>query len=138
MPVHAATPRGWLSPRGRVLRGAWIGVLTLFVPPAWRVVYFVLGLCLLSHLPYAQVLREMASGLERRLAAAGWRVPAATALTRARRRIWDRPLEILFRRLCGALTPGAAPWSHIWDPRAAGSRSPAEPGPPAPGDAAIS
>jgi hypothetical protein len=128
--------RGWMSPRGRVLSGARIGVLTRFVPPelvdealagtsqagrAQRlralpgrlVVYFVLGLCLYSHLSYSQVLREMTCGLERRLAAAGWRVPATTTLSTARRRAGEAPLEALFRRLCSALTPQARPWSHI-------------------------
>jgi transposase IS4-like protein/DDE family transposase len=125
-----------MSPRGRVLSGAWIGVLTRFVPPglvdealagtapavrAQRVralpgrvvVYFVLGLCLYSHLSYGQVLREITCGLERRLAAAGWRVPATTTLTAARRRAGPAPLEALFRRVCSALTPAARPWSHV-------------------------
>jgi len=47
------------------------------------------------------------------LAAAGWQVPAATALTRARRRIGEAPLESLFRRLCSALSPGRSLWSHV-------------------------
>jgi hypothetical protein len=125
-----------MSPRGKVLSGAWIGVLTRFVPPglvdealagapgAGRpqrlralpgrlVVYFVLALCLYSHLSYGQVLREMTGGLERRLAAAGWRVPASTTLTAARRRAGQAPLEALFRRLCSAHAPGIRPWSHV-------------------------
>ncbi len=111
-----------------------VGVLSRFVPPglvdevlaeaglpAGRqralpgrlVVFFVLGLCLFSDLPYAEVARSLASGLSRALAAAGWQVPATTALTQARRRIGDKPLELLLGRLCGVLTPAAAPWSHI-------------------------
>lgn len=64
-------PRGWLSPRGRVLARAGIGVLSWVIPPdlvdeavgdglAWEMrlrvlpsrfgVYFVLGLCLFSKL----------------------------------------------------------------------------------------
>jgi Insertion element 4 transposase N-terminal/Transposase DDE domain len=126
-------PRGWLSPRGRVLARAGIGVLSWVIPPdlvdeavgdglAREVrlralpsrfgVYFVLGLCLFSALPYGQVLRELTGGLEGALAAAGWRVPATTALTAVRRRIGEAPLESLFRRLCSALSPGTAPWSH--------------------------
>src|ERR1700729_2147721 len=86
--------RGWLSPRGRVLARAGIGVLGWVVAPdlvdeavgdglAWEMrlralpsrlgVYFVLGLCLFSGLPYGQVLRELTGGLEGALAAAGWR-----------------------------------------------------------------
>jgi hypothetical protein len=40
-------------------------------------------------------------------------VPATTALTAVRRRIGERPLESLFRRLCPALSPGRSPWSHV-------------------------
>jgi hypothetical protein len=125
---------GWSSLRGRVLSRAGIGVLSWVIAPdlvdeavgdglAWEmrlralparlVVYFVLGLCLFSALPYGQVLRELTCGLEAALAAAGWQVPAATALTRARRRVGEQPLESLFRRLCSALSPGRSPWSHL-------------------------
>ena len=69
MPVHGATCWGWLSPRGRILSRAGIGVLSWFIPPglvddavgdglAWEMrlrslparlgVYFVLGCALLS------------------------------------------------------------------------------------------
>jgi hypothetical protein len=134
LPVHGATVSGWLSCRGRVLGRAGIGVLTWVVAPdlvdeavgdglAWEMrlrllpsrlgVYFVLGLCLFSHLPYGQVLREMTSGLEAALAGAGWRVPASTALTGVRRRVGEAPLESLFRRLCPAPAPGRRPWSHV-------------------------
>src|ERR1700721_311190 len=34
------------------------------------------------------------------------------ALPGVRRRIGERPLESLFRRVCSALSPGTAPWSH--------------------------
>ena len=134
---------GWSSTRGRVLAGVGAGVLSRFVTPALvdevlaeaalavvaaggtprrarlrvlpdRVgVYFVLGLCLFSGSPYAEVLRELVSGLHGVLRAAGWRVPASTALTAARRRLGEPPFELLFSRLCGTLSPGTAPWSHI-------------------------
>src|ERR1700759_4945019 len=86
--------RGWSSRRGRFLARAGIGVLTWVIPPdlvdeavgdglAWEMrlralpsrlgVYFVLGLCLFSHLPYGQVLRELTGGLGAALAAGGWR-----------------------------------------------------------------
>src|ERR1700722_11679974 len=126
--------RGWLSPRGRVLSRAGIGVLGWVIAPdlvdeavgdglAWEMrlralparlgVYFVLGLCLFSAMPYGQVLQQLVSGLEAALAAAGWRVPASTALTGVRRRAGVKPLESLFWRLCGAVSPGRAPWSHV-------------------------
>jgi hypothetical protein len=129
--------------RGKVLASAGVGVLTRFVPaglvdevvaeaagqvlaaggkprrPRFRLVpdrlgvFFVLGLCLFSALPYAQVVKELLAGLQGPLAAAGWQVPAATALTGVRRRLGERPLELLFWRLCCVLSPGRAPWSHI-------------------------
>ena len=125
---------GWLSPRGRVLARAGIGVLGWFIPPglvddavgdglAWEMrlralparlgVYFVLGCALLSAEPYGEVIRRVVAGLERALAAAGWQVPASTALTGVRRRIGEKPLESLFRRVCSALSPGRSPWSHL-------------------------
>lgn len=125
---------GWSSCRGRVLARAGIGVLSWVLTPdlvdeavgdglAWEMrlralparlgVYFVLGLCLFSGWPYGQVLRELTCGLERVLAAAGWQVPATTALSAARRRVGERPLESLFRRVCSALSPGRSPWSHV-------------------------
>jgi hypothetical protein len=76
-------------------------------------VYFVLGLCLYSHLPYCQVMAELSGGLGRALAAAGWSAPAATALTGLRRRLGERPFELLFWRVAGTLTPGRDPWSLV-------------------------
>lgn len=127
-------PSGWLSVRGRALARVGLGVLSLAVPPglvdeavgdglAWEMrlrslpsrlaVYFVLGLCLFSGQGYGQVLRELTAGLERALAAAGWALPSSTALTAARRRIGEKPLESLFRKLCSPLSPGRSPWSHV-------------------------
>jgi Insertion element 4 transposase N-terminal/Transposase DDE domain len=123
--------RGLASVRGRVLAGAGIGVLGWFVlpedvaavaggrgsrlrlVPAWLGVYFVLGCCLFSSLPYGQVLRELTAGLEGALAGAGWRVPASTALTEVRRRVGEEPLKVLLGRVAGALSPGRAEWSHV-------------------------
>ena len=125
---------GWSSARGRVLSRAGIGVLSWFIPPglvdeavgdglAWEMrlrslparlgVYFVLGCCLFSTKPYLDVIGEVTAGLRAALAAVGWEPPATTALSRARARIGERPLESLFRRLCSALSPGRAPWSHL-------------------------
>jgi Insertion element 4 transposase N-terminal/Transposase DDE domain len=134
LPVHRATSWGWESIRGRVLARAGLGVLSWVITPdlvdeavgdglarEMRLrslpsrlgVYFVLGLCLFSQLPYGQVLRELTSGLQGALAAAGWAEPATTALTGLRRRVGVKPLESLFRTLAGALSPGREPWSHI-------------------------
>src|SRR5438105_5031721 len=125
---------GWSSARGRLLSRAGIGVLSWVIPPglvdeavgdglAWEMRlralparlggYFVLGCALLSAEPYGEVIRRVVAGLERALAAAGWQVPASTALTGVRRRIGEKPLESVFRRVCSALSPGRAPWSHL-------------------------
>jgi len=81
--------------------------------PARLGVYFVLACCLWSGQPYGEVIRQVTAGLEAALAGAGWRVPATTALSGARARIGERPLEQVFRRLCSALSPGRASWSHL-------------------------
>jgi hypothetical protein len=127
-------PHGWGSARGRVLARAGLGILSWVIPPglvdeavgdglAWERrlrslpsrlgVYFVLGCALLSAKPYGDVIRQVTGGLERALAAAGWQAPATTALTGVRRRVGERTLESVFRRLCPALSPGRAPWSHL-------------------------
>jgi hypothetical protein len=130
----------WSSIRGRVLAGVGIGVPGRWVTPgladevlaeareaggggpggqrfralpARLGVYFVLGLCLHAGKPYREVVKELAAGLSGPLAAAGWQVPASTALTGLRRRLGEKPFELLFWRLCGSLSPGTAPWSHI-------------------------
>ena len=133
MRAHRATPWGWLSARGLALSGAWLGVLTYVIPPglvdeavgdglAWEVrlrslparftAYFVLGLCLFTAEPYQGVARQVTAGLERALAAAGWRCPATTALSGARARLGEEPLRSLFTRLCSPLSAGTAGWSH--------------------------
>jgi len=127
-------PHGWLSARGRVLAGAGVGILSWVLSPSLvdeavgdgparearlrslpsRLgVYFVLGLCLFSAEPYGEVMRLLTEGLEGPLAAAGWRVPVSRALTGARRRVGEKPLEALFRKVAGAVSPGTAPWSHL-------------------------
>src|SRR5262249_6513957 len=109
----------WSSTRGKVLAAVRIGVPSRWVTPGlveevWggagrggrrfgalrgRLgVYFVLGLCLFSALPYREVLRKLASGLGGALAAAGWQVPASTALTGVRRRLRENPFGPLVWR----------------------------------------
>jgi Insertion element 4 transposase N-terminal/Transposase DDE domain len=118
---------GWLSARGLILQHAWLGVLTYVVPPglvdeavgdglAWEMrlrllparvtAYFTLGLCLFSGTSYPGVFAQVTSGL-------GLASPATTALSAARRRLGEKPLESLFRRLCAPLSPGTEPWSHV-------------------------
>jgi hypothetical protein len=134
LPVHGATGWGWLSPRGRVLARAGIGILTWVIPAdlvddavgdglAWEMrlralparlgVYFVLGCALFSGRPYPEVIRQVTAGAGKALAAVGWHPPATTALTGVRRRVGEKPLESVFRRLCSALSPGRSAWSHL-------------------------
>jgi hypothetical protein len=134
--VHAVMGGRWSSIRGKVLAGVRIGVPARWVTPgladevlaeagqdpagqrfralpARLGVYFVLGLCLHAGKPYREVLKDLAGGLGGALAEAGWQVPAATALTRLRRRLGEKPFELLFARLRGPLAAGAAPGSRI-------------------------
>ena len=127
-------PWGWSSARGRILSGGWLGVLTYVIPPeladeavgdglaremrlrslpARLTLYFTLGLCLFAGSPYQEVIRQVTAGLEERLAAAGWTVPAVTALPAARARLGEAPLRSLLRRLCSPLSPAQRPWSHV-------------------------
>jgi len=117
-----------------VLARAGLGIVSWVIPPglvdeavgdglAWEMrlrslpsrlgVYFVLGCALLSGDPYPYVIRQVTRGAERALAAVGWRAPATTALTAVRRRVGEKPLESVFRRVCSALSPGRAAWSHL-------------------------
>jgi hypothetical protein len=122
--VQVGVPARWVTPglADEVLaeageaaagRGAGAGGQRFRALPGRLGVYFVLGLCLFSGEPYRQVLQELAGGLSAALRAAGWRVPASTALTRLRRRLGEKPFELLFSRLCCSLSPGRAPWSDI-------------------------
>jgi Insertion element 4 transposase N-terminal/Transposase DDE domain len=127
----------WSSTRGKILAGVRIGVPARWVTPglvdevlaeagqagpggqrfralpARLGVYWVLGLCLFGGVPYREVLRKLASGLGGALAAAGWQAPSSTALTGLRRRLGEKPFELLLGQLRGPLSPGTAPWSHI-------------------------
>ena len=134
MGVHAVMPSGWSSARGRVLARAGLGIVSWVIPPdlvdeavgdglAWEMrvrslpsrlgVYFVLGCALLSGDAYGEVMRKVTRGVGKALAAAGWAVPASTALTGVRRRVGEKPLESVFRRVCSAVSPGRAAWSHL-------------------------
>jgi len=123
----------WSSTRGKVLAGIGAGVLGRWITPSladevttgepreqrFRAlparlgVYFVLGLCLEAGKPYRAVLKDLTAGLSGVLAAAGWQVPASTALTGLRRRLGEKPFELLFARLRGPLSPGRSSWSHV-------------------------
>jgi hypothetical protein len=85
---------------------AGVPLTRLRLLPARLGLYFVLGLCLSSGLPYRRVLGGLC-GLP-----AGEEA-ASTALTALRRRLGARPSELLFGRVASALAPpGQAPWSH--------------------------
>ncbi len=85
--------------------------------PARAVVYFVLALCLFSSSDsagppgYRSVLRTLTEKLRHLPGLCVQRLPTSSALTRARQRLGDKPLQALFERQCGTLaqarTPGA-------------------------------
>lgn len=80
-------------------------------------VYFVLALCLFSSSDsagppgYRAVLRTLTEKLRHLPGGLVQRLPTSSALTRARQRLGDKPLQALFERQCGAkatpTTPGA-------------------------------
>jgi transposase IS4-like protein len=83
--------------------------------PARAVVYFVLALCLFSGSDSAgppgcrSVLRTLTRKLRHLPGLSVQRLPTSSALTRARQRLGDKPLQALFERRCGALATAATP-----------------------------
>ena len=79
--------------------------------PARAVVFFVLGMCLLSGEDsmappgYRSVMRSLTHRLRQ---VAGTAVPSAAALCRARQRLGSKPLQMLFERVRGPLAGRAA------------------------------
>lgn len=77
--------------------------------PARAVIYFVLGLCLFSSSDsagppgYRSVLRTLTEKLRHLPGMCVQRLPTSSALTRARQRLGDKPLQALFERRCGPL-----------------------------------
>lgn len=97
------------------------------VLPARATVYFVLALCLFGSAEsagapgYRVVLRSLSNRLRHIPDLAFQRLPTSSALTRARQRLGDKPLQALFERLSGPLaTPdltSAFAWSRGTAPR---------------------
>ncbi|GGU48319.1 hypothetical protein GCM10010211_10670 [Streptomyces albospinus] len=83
--------------------------------PARAVVYFVLALCLFSSADslgppgYRSVLRALTEKLRHLPGTCVQRLPTSSALTRARQRLGDKPLKVLFERRCGTLATAATP-----------------------------
>ncbi|ASN22801.1 hypothetical protein LK07_00775 [Streptomyces pluripotens] len=92
--------------------------------PARAVVYFVLALCLFSSSDsagppgYRSVLRTLTEKLRHLPGLCVQRLPTSSALTRARQRLGDKPLQALFERRCGTL---AAPSLRARSPSGCGS-----------------
>jgi transposase IS4-like protein len=85
--------------------------------PAAGVMVFVLGCCLFSGDAYGEVARKLAGWLGPLAGRPAWPVPGSSALARARRRLGERPFELLFGRLAGPLagpgTPGAVAFGRV-------------------------
>jgi hypothetical protein len=85
--------------------------------PARVMVYFVLGLCLLSAEDsmrppgYRSVMRSLSHGVRH---LAGLAVPSASALCRRRRLLGEKALAFLFERLSGRLAAGGEPGSDAF------------------------
>jgi hypothetical protein len=84
--------------------------------PAHVVVYFVLALALFPD-GYEEVLRKLVHGLRfLRVWSRQWVVPTTGALSQARQRLGEKPMQALFDRvavpLAGPGTPGA--WLRSW------------------------
>jgi hypothetical protein len=83
--------------------------------PARVVVYYVLALCLFFGDSYEEVMRKLAHGLR---ALGSWRnewtLPTVGAISKARMRVGEQPLKLLFERVAQPMakrsTPGA--WLH--------------------------
>ncbi|MDJ0347658.1 IS4 family transposase [Streptomyces sp. H10-C2] len=77
--------------------------------PARAVVYFVLALCLFGSAEsagqpgYRAVLRTLTETLRHLPGLRLQRLPTSSALTRARQRLGEKPLRVLFERTCGPL-----------------------------------
>jgi hypothetical protein len=80
--------------------------------PARVVVYYVLALCLFFGESYEEVMRKLSHGLR---AVGSWRkewtLPTVGAISKARMRLGEEPLRLLFERVCVPMakrsTPGA-------------------------------
>lgn len=137
MPADAAISPPGRASHGKILDHVGLGVLTRFLPPDvvdevladWRPthgkrartralparfgVYFVLALCLFSHLNSVDVAGQMVAGVAGRLRAAGWRIPSSTALSKLRARLGSAVFAQLLQRVASPLTAGRASWSHL-------------------------
>lgn len=83
--------------------------------PARAVMYFVLALCLFSSAEsagqpgYRAVLRTLTEKLRNLPGLGLQRLPTSSALTKARQRLGEKPLRVLFEQTCGPLaTPATA------------------------------
>jgi hypothetical protein len=139
LPVDVAISRPGRASHGKILDHAGLGLLTRFLPPdavdevlaGWRPthgkkprtralparfgVYFVLALCLFSHLSSVDVAGRMVAGPAGWLRAAAWRAPSSTALSKLRARLGSAVFAQLLQRVASPLTTGRASWSHLGD-----------------------
>lgn len=85
--------------------------------PARVVVYYVLALCLFFGESYEEVMRKLAHGLR----CVGswrkeWKIPTTGAISKARMKLGEEPLRLLFERVASPMalrsTPGA--WLRGW------------------------
>lgn len=85
--------------------------------PARVVMYFVLAMCLFYQDGYEEVMRKLVSGLRfLKTWRSTWQVPTTGAITQARVRLGEEPLQLLFERVAAPMArPGTAgAWLRSW------------------------
>jgi hypothetical protein len=85
--------------------------------PARVMVYYVLALCLFFGVSYEEVMRKLTHGLR---SVGSWRkewtIPTTGAISKARMRLGEEPLRLLFERVANpmALRSTSGAWLHRW------------------------
>lgn len=85
--------------------------------PAHVVVYYVLALALFFGDGYEEVMRRLVGGLQfLRSWSDSWRVPSTSAISQARARLGEAPMEELFHRIATPIAQAGArgAWFHSW------------------------
>jgi hypothetical protein len=79
--------------------------------PARLMVYYVIALALFAQQGYEEVMRLLTQGLSWLSGWSGeWEVPSVPAIAKARARLGEEPLALLFGRVCGPVAePGGGP-----------------------------
>jgi Insertion element 4 transposase N-terminal/Transposase DDE domain len=84
--------------------------------PARVVVYYVIALGLFFGDAYEEVMRKLVGGLRyMRAWSDNWKVPTTSALSQARARLGEEPLQILFEEICRPIATRSTPGGFYRD-----------------------